>query len=936
MGRLITEQEMESRLIEQLTTLGYEKVSITTEEQLIANLKKQLEHNYNTTFSAAEFHQITNHLNKGNIFEKAHTLRNRFDVKRDDGTTLYIQFINQKDWCKNSYQVTHQVTMEGTYTNRYDVTLLINGLPLVQIELKRSGIELREAFNQTGRYAKHSYGAGKGLFQYIQLFVISNGTLTKYYANTGLSSFRSFEQTFYWTDAKNNAITRLRDFTNVFLEKCHLSKMITRYMVMNESSKVLMVLRPYQYYAVEKMVVQVNQSTKNAYIWHTTGSGKTLTSFMASRLIQNIETVDLVLFVVDRKDLDAQTIEEFNSFSPNSVDNTNSTQHLVSHFEDPHRKLIVTTIQKLNNAITGNRYAKVMDAYRDKRVVFIFDECHRSQFGKTHQNIVRFFPNSQLFGFTGTPIFDANAQTKVGDMRTTRDLFGECLHKYVITDAINDENVLRFSVEYYSTFKKQRYIDDEQVEGIDTEEVYQSPQHMEQVVNYILANHDRKTHGKKFNALFAITNIPTLIGYYDLFEKKRQEGKHNLVLATIYSYGSNEDGLLDEADEGEGQGYVHTREKLEEFIEHYNEEFGTNYNTRDSYYDYYRDVGERVKNGNIDILLVVNMFLTGFDSKKLNTLYVDKNLRHHGLIQAYSRTNRIYGSLKSQGNIICFRNLKKATDEAVELFANKEATETIIIPPYEEFVARFIISLAHLQKLVPTPDEVMKLKDEEAQANFVQAFRELMRIMNQLKSFSDFDFSDLQITETEYTDYLSHYQAIKEKVDQQEHTDKVSILNDLDFELELVAHDHINVTYILTLLESIKGDTLSEQARIRKQVEKLLQSEPKLRSKKELIEQFMEKVLPHIPSADQVKESFLSYWDEEKDKAQEAISKDENLDIHELNKIINNYLYTGHVPQTDDLINAMQQKPSFLERRPKAKNILNKIDTFIDTFITGL
>ena len=935
MTKLITEQEMENKLMKQLVTLGYEKIKVTNEQELIANFKTQLEKHNETIFSEDEFKQILNELNKGSVFDKAEQLRDRILVNRDDGTQINIPLLDTKDWCKNIFQVTHQITMEGTYTNRYDVTLLINGLPLVQIELKRSGIELKEAFNQTGRYGKHSYGAGQGLFQYIQIFVISNGTLTKYYANPGTSmQNRNFEQTFYWTDKANRPIQRLQDFTNHFLEKCHISKMITRYTVLNQAQRILMVLRPYQYYAVEEMVVHVLNSNKNGYIWHTTGSGKTLTSFMASRLIQNMEEITKVVFVVDRRDLDSQTTEEFNKFSKGCVSGTTNTRELVKQFNDPNSKLIVTTLQKLNNAVTGNRYAGVMNQYSDKKIVFIFDECHRSQFGETHKNIVRFFPKSQLFGFTGTPIFHENAQTQVGDMRTTNDLFDTCLHKYLITDAIKDENVLKFSIEYYSTFKQKESINDEDVEEINRAEVYEAPERLEQVADFIIKNHNRKTHDRQYTAFFAISNVPTLIKYFDLFLEKKEKGEHNLRIATIFSFGANEDGTLGDNDEGDE--YVHTREKLDQYIEYYNKEYGGNYNTRDSYYSYYENISKQVVKGNIDILFVVNMFLTGFDSRKLNTLYVDKNLRYHGLIQAFSRTNRIETARKSQGNIVCFRNLKEATDTAIELFADKDATDTIIIPPYEEFIERFKLALEDLHKITPTPDSVIDLIDEEEEAQFVQAFRSLLRIMNQLKCYSEFSFNDLAINQTTFADYTSQYHAIKDKVEKDRDAKKVSILSDLDFELELLAHNEVNVNYILRLLTQLKTDTLSEQEKIRQKVQQLLNSEPQLRSKRELIEKFMNEILPNIESEDTVEENFFSFWEVEKRKAQRKISEQENLDHDKLHDLINNYLYSGIKPLSDDVISTMHERPRLLELESRSQSVISKIKDFIDTFVTGV
>ena len=703
------ETALETNLIDQLETLGYEKVTIKNEDDLLRNLKGQLEKHNKTTFSDKEFKQVLNRISVGNIFDKAKTLRDKVSYVRDNGDTAYIDLVNSIMWCKNEFQVTHQVTMVGSYENRYDVTLLINGLPLVQIELKRRGGKLKDAFNQIDRYHKHSYWAGWKLFGYIQFFVISNGVNTKYFANNpvtkrGPGNKTDFKQTFYWTDRENKRISQLSEFADVFLEKCQLSKFVTKYVVINETEKKLMVLRPYQYHAVEALVERVRTSEKFGYIWHTTGSGKTLTAFKTAQILTGTSNVHKVLFIVDRKDLDYKTIADFNSYKKNSVDGTDNTRALVRQLGDDDTKLVVTTLQKLNNAIQKQRHAEVMDALGDERMVFIFDECHRSQFGVTHKRILKRFPSAQLFGFTGTPILAENAATGEHGKRTTADLFGECLHKYIITNAISDENVLRFSVDYYLTFKEGDKIKEIDVEDIDTSEVWNAEERLNAVTDYIITNHGRKTHNREFNAIFCVSNIKTLIRYYDLFKQKKENGEHDLKIATIFSYQANENdsdpsGSIDTDFHEMSTGSVdeHSRDSLERFIQYYNGTYGTNYSTRDSFYRYYQDIGKRVrereknkKTGKgIDILLVVNMFLTGFDSPRLNTIYVDKNLKYHGLIQAYSRTNRILGVKKSQGNVVCFRNLKEATDEAITLFANQDAIERVLLEPYEKYVEWF-------------------------------------------------------------------------------------------------------------------------------------------------------------------------------------------------------------------------------------------------------
>ena len=809
------EQILENNLVDQLITLGYKKVVIHDEADLLINLKRRLELHNKVALSDSEFSQILNYINKGNIFERAKILRDRVPYTNEKGETRTIELINQIHWCQNQYQVTHQITVEGKYKNRYDVTLLINGLPLVQIELKRRGLELKEAFNQINRYERHSFGTGQGLFQFVQLFVISNGVNTKYYANSPLKA-RSFKQTFYWSDTNNQLITQLSAFTSVFLEPCHLSKMITRYIVLNESQRILMVLRPYQYYATEAIIEKVKTTRKFGYIWHTTGSGKTLTSFKTSQILTSIPKVYKVVFVVDRKDLDYQTIKEFNSFSKGSIDGTNNTDTLVRQLAGDN-KLIVTTIQKLNTAISKLRHIHKLNDLRDKRIIFIFDECHRTQFGKTHESIKKFFTGCQMFGFTGTPIFAENAGSNEYGKRTTTMLFGDCLHKYVITDAIRDENVLKFSAEYISTFKKKDHIIDINVEAIDEAEVMEAPERLNNIVEYILTHHDRKTHSREFTALFCVSGIPTLIAYYNQFHQKKLQGEHNLKVATIFSYTQNEEdkdaqGFYDYEEYSEAADPEHTystqhsRDALEEMISHYNKEFSTNFTTKDSqsFYNYYNDIARRVKNRQVDVLLVVNMFLTGFDSVWLNTLYVDKNLKYHGLLQAFSRTNRILNELKSQGNIVCFRNLKNATDEAITLFSNKEAIDVELKGPYEDYVSQFNQAFINLLIIAPTVDSVNDLPGEEEQFEFIRAFRELMRVLNVLKTFTEFNFDGLSMSEQSFVDYKSKYLDLYDRVKRDHQKEKVSILNDIDFELELIHRDEINVTYILKLLARLK------------------------------------------------------------------------------------------------------------------------------------
>ena len=829
------------------------------------------------------------------------------------------------------------------------MTILINGLPLVQIELKRRGLELKEAFNQVNRYQRHSFGANSALYHYVQIFIISNGVNTKYYAN---NRNQSFKQTFYWTDKENKRLTNIvNGFTSEFLEPCHISKMICKYIVLNETNKILMVLRPYQFYAVEALIDRVKNSNKNGYIWHTTGSGKTLTSFKASQILMNLPQVKKVVFVVDRKDLDYQTNKEFNSFSKGCIDGTDNTKELVKQFSDD-TKLIVTTIQKLNTAISKKQYLGKMEKLKDEKIVFIFDECHRSQFGETHNRIKAFFTNIQLFGFTGTPIFAENAVKNVLGKRTTTELFGECLHKYVITDAIKDENVLKFSVEYVGRYKRKETATeiDIEVEDIDKKELMESPIRLEKIADYIIANHNRKTHNRDFTAMFCVNSVETLIKYYAIFQRKKEEGKHNLRIATIFSYASNEDdadanGFLPEelsvVEEPKAlYGLAaHSREKLDEFIGHYNQMFETKFSTKDSesFYNYYNDISKKVKERQIDILLVVNMFLTGFDSPTLNTLYVDKNLRYHGLIQAYSRTNRILNEQKSQGNIIVFRNLKNATDEAITLFSNKEAIEVIIMKPYEDYVKKFNEAFIALLKITPTVNSVNDLQTENDELEFIKAFRELIRIKNILAAFADFKWEDLAMNEQLFEDYKSKYLDLYDKVKSDHQKEKVSILEDVDFELELIHRDEINVSYIIQLLIKLKSKVQKDVSQAEKEIFNLLNTEAHLRSKRELIEKFIQENLPVLEDEEDISEAFEKFWTAEQQNAFNKLVKEENLSADKTQTLIEDYLYAEREPLRDEILELLQgEKPSVLERKKTGDRILSKILGFVETFINGM
>ena len=962
-----SEAELEASLIERLTTLGYSRVSIGTADELRANLKRQLEiHNApalkGSPLSDGEFAKVLNHLNKGNVFARAKTLRDRFQLPRDDGSTCYLQFLDTEQWCQNQYQVTNQITIQGTYKNRYDVTLLINGLPLVQIELKRRGMELKEAFNQVNRYQRHSFWGESGLFQYVQIFVISNGVNTKYFAN---NRRQTFKQTFFWADFDNNKVTQLEEFADQFLEKCHLSKMISQYIVLHESDKLLMVLRPYQYHAVEAIVTRVKETEKNGYIWHTTGSGKTLTSFKAAQLLTALDGVDKVLFVVDRADLDYQTTREFNYFSAGSVDGTDNTKALVKQMAGDNA-LIVTTIQKLNTAISRQRHERAVGGLRDKRIIFIFDECHRSQFGDTHQRIVQFFRRAQLFGFTGTPIFADNAMRNRLGRRTTADLFDQCLHKYVITNAIADDNVLKFSIEYWGKLKrKDGGLIDEQVTSINRKAFFEHLERIEQVVDWIIAHHNRKTHNRQFTTILCVSSSQALVTYYETFQRKKAVGAHDLRVVTIFTYMANEDdaeadGTIGEPDfdiganvgVGEDPAKVHSREKLERFVADYNAMYQTQHSVKDSpaFYAYYKDIAKRIKERDradfqdkdrVDILLVVNMFLTGFDAKKLNTLYVDKNLKHHGLIQAYSRTNRTLDELKSQGNVVCFRNLKNNTDAAIALFSDPNAQEIILVKPIEEYIEEINGQIQRLRDIAHTPQAVDGLISEDDQLRFVQAFREVMRTLNVLKSFTEFTWETIDLAPQAFEDYKSKYLDIYDRT-RKEPSEGASIIDEVDFELELIQRDEINVAYILRLLAELqeaRADderSADEVASKKKAILNLLSQETQLRSKRLLIEKFINEYMPQLGEETAVEDAFAGYWSAEKEAAVTALCEAEDLNRERVEAIIGRYHFTGKEPRRETVLDALNFKPKVLERKRIFERVVGKLMEMIGTFDDGV
>ncbi|MED1745748.1 type I restriction endonuclease subunit R [Brevibacillus borstelensis] len=903
-----SEAQLEKNMIEQLVRQGYERVTINDYATLIDNFRKQL-NRFNEKklnghpLTDAEFSRFLIQIDGKSIFDSAKILRDKQVFQRDDGTEVYIELMNTRDWCKNNFQVTNQTTVEGKYKNRYDVTLLINGLPVVQIELKRRGLDFKEAFNQIQRYRKHSF---RGLYRYLQIFIVSNGVDTKYFANSDGEIL--YSHTFFWSDVENNRITNLNDFTTSFLDKCHMAKMIARYMVLNETEKQLMVMRPYQVYAVEALVKRALETKNNGYIWHTTGSGKTLTSFKASQILANEPHIKKVFFLVDRKDLDSQTLAEFNKFEPDSVDMTDDTSKLVSQMSDLTKPLIVTTIQKMANAIKNPRYEQVMKPYQQERVVFIIDECHRSQFGKMHKLINKHFKQAQYFGFTGTPLFEEN---KSPDGRVTADIFEKCLHTYLIKDAIHDGNVLGFSVDYVKTVDvKIDENDKTKVKGIFTDEVWMHDDRIRMIAEHILTHHDRKSRSKGYTGLFTVESIPMLVKYYDTFKSM----SHNYKIAAIFTYGQNEDS------EGKDE---HSRDSLERIIADYNKMFGTNFST-DKYQAYFADVSKRVKAAQIDILLVVNIFLTGFDSKTLNILYMDRFLKYHNLIQAFSRTNRTEKATKPYGNIVCFRNLKEDTDEAIRLFSKTDNVDDVLMKSYEEYLQLFKAALAKVEALASTPADVDKLEREEDKKEFVIAFRDLTKYLTSLQTFTEFEFQKerLGIEEQTYQDYKSKYLAIYDTV--KRGGDKDSILSDVDFSIELMHTDRINVSYIMNLIKNIDFDNEEERKKSVKDIEDEINraDNEELRLKANLLKAFLQKVVPTLTNADSVDDSYNDFEQAERMKEIEMFAEEVGLPLEEVQSFVEEYEYSGFINQ-QEISDAI--KLPFLKKRTLIQRIIEFI-----------
>lgn len=880
MNYIQSEAVLENSMVQTLLDLGYEKISIPDEDTLLANFKNQIslhnlhKHLNSTPLTDSEFERLMISLGGKGVFNSAYNLRQLQPLTRDDGSSTYIELINQSEWCKNRFQVTNQITVSARRVNLYDVTILINGLPLVQIELKKRGMQLKQAFNQINRYKSESY---TGLFKYVQLFVISNGVDTKYISNDETKLNYNFA--FFWTNDKNERINNLSEFTKSFLNPCHIAKMISRYMVINQTEKKIMVMRPYQIYAVEKLVERATETRNNGYVWHATGSGKTLTSFKLSQILENLEDITKVIFLVDRKDLDAQTLSEFNKFQQDSVDMTNSTKKLIEQLGDSTKRLLITTIQKMNNAIKNPRYSEYMDKYRNERVIFIVDECHRSQFGEMHKEIKKHFNNAQYFGFTGTPIFEENA----GHGLATGNLFGKQVHTYMIKDGINDNNVLGFKVDYIKTFSMNLNITDDDVEAIDTTEVLESEERVNAIVDKIIQIHPIKTHNKEYNAIFASSGIPMAMKYYNAFKAKQ----HDLVVTTIFTYTPNED--TEEKDEL-------SRDLLESAIKDYNKQFKTNYST-DTYASYFTDMSKRFKNKEIDIMIVVDMFLTGFDSKLLNTLYVDKKLKMHNLIQAFSRTNRVHTERKQFGNIVSFLTRKKDVEEAIYVYSDSDSTDVVLLKPYDEYISRAKRQVNYLKAIVPDVQHVDKLEGESMQRDFIEAFKSLVRTITTLKNFLEFQFTEAEIgmSEQEYMDYRSKYLDINRYVSK---LDKVSILADISFDIELLSTDIIDVDYIINLLKNVNYENEIQKQVDLDRVKKVLDQNDTeaLHSKIELLRKFIDRVVPSMTSFDNVEEKYEEFVEQEKEHVIFEMSNNLEIGAMIIKEMISEYQFTSVMP----------------------------------------
>lgn len=976
-----SEAELEQAFIKQLETQAYEYLPIISEADLVLNLRKQLEKLNDFIFTDGEWEQFfTCELANPNqsIAEKTATIQEDHikNLTREDGTTKNVYLIKKDNIHDNSLQVINQyATEDGQRSNRYDVTVLVNGLPMVHIELKRRGVAIAEAFNQINRYQRESFWASSGLFEYVQLFIISNGTHTKYYSNTtrsehikessegpvkkGKRTSSSFEFTSWWADATNRPIMDLMDFAKTFFSKHALLNILTRYCVFT-TERQLLVMRPYQIVATEKILSRIEVSTNykklgtveaGGYIWHTTGSGKTLTSFKTAQLVSKMPFVDQVVFVVDRKDLDYQTMREYDKFEKGSANSNTSTTILKRQLENPNVRIIITTIQKLDRFIGRNTGHTIFDA----RVVLIFDECHRSQFGNMHAAITKTFKNYNLFGFTGTPIFAMNASSGGRpDLKTTEQAFGEKLHTYTIVDAIADKNVLPFKVDYVSTVHEAENIEDKKVSDIDREAVLASPERLTNIVNYIREHFDQKTKRNSFyklrdrrlagfNSIFAVSSIDVAKKYYTEFKKQLADvpSDKKLKIAMIYSFGVNEedaDGMIDENSEDTSGLDVSSRDFLDNAITDYNAMFGTSYDTSsDKFQNYYKDISLRVKNREIDVLIVVNMFLTGFDAITLNTLWVDKNLRLHGLLQAFSRTNRILNSVKTFGNIVCFRNLEKATNESIALFGDKEAGGIVLLKSYEDYYNGYKDDGKEVRGYVSLIAELLekfsvgkRIVGEQAQKDFIKIYSGILRVRNILTTFDEFAGNEI-LTERDVQDYHSMYIDLYNEFRKGVKVDQENINDDLVFEMELIKQVEINIDFVLGLIKKYHEDH-NKNREILVDINKAIDSSIELRNKKDLINQFITSLDVHSV----VDDDWNKFVDKKKIEELDKIINNEGLDHDATYIFVRNSFRDGSVATTGTAITKILPPVSRFsptgERSKKRESVLTKLTSFFERF----
>lgn len=993
-----SESQLERDFIKQLQEQRYEYINVTSEAELIANLRRQLEALNDYSFTDTEwewfFRKCVVGANDG-IVEKTRRIQTDHVqvLKRDDGTTKNIYLIDKKNIHNNRLQVLNQYEETfGNYSARYDVTILVNGLPLVHIELKRRGVAIREAFNQIKRYQRDSFWAESGLFEYVQIFVISNGTHTKYYSNTTRNQHikemgdserkshkktsNSFEFTSFWADETNKIIADLKDFTKTFLAKHTILYILTRYCVFT-SEDLLLVMRPYQIAATERILDRIKIATNykkygtiegGGYIWHTTGSGKTLTSFKTAQLASGLSYIDKVLFVVDRKDLDYQTMKEYDRFEKGAANSNTSTKVLQKQLESETAKIIITTIQKLDKFIGSN---KTHNVYK-KHIVIIFDECHRSQFGNMHRRITKAFRNYHLFGFTGTPIFAVNASSG-GDplLKTTPQTFGDKIHTYTIVDAINDGNVLPFRIDYVNTVKMAPDVKDMQVSAIDIEKALSAPKRVSEIVKYILEHFNQKTKRNEnrsfyeyrviqnveematsknntvrekkistrvngFNSIFAVASIPMAMKYYNEFKKQMEETGKRLTIATIFSYTPNEEDPDEDFDNDRLDKA--SRVFLESAIADYNAAFNVNYDTSsDKFQNYYKDLSLRVKNREVDLLIVVNMFLTGFDATTLNTLWVDKNLRQHGLIQAFSRTNRILNSVKTFGNIICFRDLKQATDDAIALFGDKEAGGIVLLKTYADYYNGYEENgkrkpgyVERIQMLISSYPLGVSIIGEGAQKDFIRLFGAILRLKNILTSFDDFAGNEI-LSVRDFQNYQSMYLDLYQTFSKRTDAEKENINDDIVFEIELIKQIEVNIDYILMLVAKYHESNCTDKG-ILADIQKAVDSSIELRSKKELIEGFIARVNTES-NVDRDWETFVLI---QKETDLTALIEDERLKPEETRRFIDNAFHDGVLKTTgtniDKILPPVSRFSRGSNRTEKKQGVIEKLLAFFDKY----